>query len=437
MKFLVLVLILLAVEAHAGLWGDDATSIVYQADCSTITAGFCTDTDDGVLYFWNGTTVATSTPGLFTWPDAGVPVSTGSAWGTSIAASSLLVGDCTAGPCLDGSADGGNYIKLYAGTGSYWTALQGGTPAANRSWRLPIAAPPGAGITYLMNMDEYGQMGFVATDTYLTPTGSGASLTVDASGFNGNLATTDNTLQEIADAVDNLAGTGTDDQTASEVAITDAGTFYTTDNVEAALQQVGVVVKDSWTGTLLSGQTTHKSAIQTIATELDNAVEITEGTGIDITAGVISVTADTYQAYDADLTSWAAIPPATGNYETSGTIQGKMVFNSYTAAQTLTAADHNASIVQMTTADEVTMWDCETANVGDFVLLWARDAEKIEVVPASGDHFNLFAGTALTANNELDMAATAGTKVTLMCTADDTWSVYSETAASTDGGAAD
>jgi hypothetical protein len=121
----------------------------------------------------------------------------------------------------------------------------------------------------------------------------------------------------------------------------------------------------------------------------------------------------------------------------SGTIQGKAKFYSYDAAQTLTEAVHNSSLVQMTTADEVTMWDCETANVGDFVTLWARDAEKIEAVPASGDHFNLFAGTALTADYELDMAATAGTKVTLMCTADDTWSVYHETAASADGGAAD
>ena len=88
-------------------------------------------------------------------------------------------------------------------------------------------------------------------------------------------------------------------------------------------------------------------------------------------------------------------------------------------------------------AGEVTMWDCETANVGDQVILWARDAEKIEVVPASGDHFALFNGTALTADYELDVPATAGTKVTLLCTADDTWSVFHETATTTDGGAAD
>lgn len=112
-------------------------------------------------------------------------------------------------------------------------------------------------------------------------------------------------------------------------------------------------------------------------------------------------------------------------------------FNSYSAAQTLTAATHNAGIVQMTVAGELTMWDCEAANVGEYIGLWARDAEKIEIVPASGDHFVLFDGTALDANDELDMAVAAGTKVSLLCTADDAWSVYTETATSTDGGVAD
>ena len=146
---------------------------------------------------------------------------------------------------------------------------------------------------------------------------------------------------------------------------------------------------------------------------------LTFSTGLTNTDGTITVTANTYQAYDADLTAWAGISPTTGSINTSGTFQSKVLFNSYSTAQTLTASAHNSTIVQMTVAAEVTMWDCETANVGDTVMLWARD------------------GTALTADYELDIAATAGTKVTLMCTADDTWSVFSETAASVTGGAAD
>jgi hypothetical protein len=91
----------------------------------------------------------------------------------------------------------------------------------------------------------------------------------------------------------------------------------------------------------------------------------------------------------------------------------------------------------MTTADEVTMWDCTASTIGHWVTLWARDAEKIEVVPASGDQFYLFNGTGIGANDELDIAATAGTKVTLMCTAENEWRVVYETAACADGGAAD
>lgn len=112
-------------------------------------------------------------------------------------------------------------------------------------------------------------------------------------------------------------------------------------------------------------------------------------------------------------------------------------FLSYDTAQTLTAATHNGALVMMTAAVEVTLWDCTASTIGHMVTLWARDAEKIEVVPATDDQFYLFNGTGIGANDELDMAATAGTKVTLMCTAANEWRVVFETAACADGGAAD
>lgn len=292
-------------------------------------------------------------------------------------------------------------------------------------------------------------------------------------------------------------------------------------NASAQLPAVsGALITGSWTGTLLSGQTTHTGAIQTIATELDSAVDLTFSTGLTDTSGTITVTypvtAEAFSgsgwngdtgglarndAYDyvhlfdtdddglpnkVDLSSAGivktdadgvlAVASAGTDYMTStnlatgstdnavlrangtggkttqasgvtiddnnnmvvpGTIKSRVVFNTYSADQTLTAASHNSSVVQMTVAGEVTMWDCETANVGDSVMLWARDAEKIEVVPASGDQFYLFNGTGIGANDELDVAATAGTKVTLMCTADDSWSIIHETSTSTDGGVAD
>lgn len=66
-------------------------------------------------------------------------------------------GDCTGFPCLDGTSDGGSYIKLY-GPGGFWTSLQAGASVANRSYRLPIDALPSAGETNVMTMNEYGQM---------------------------------------------------------------------------------------------------------------------------------------------------------------------------------------------------------------------------------------------------------------------------------------
>lgn len=241
MKLLISILGLLAVPGicSAALWGNSAGT-VYQADCSTITTGFCVDTDNGNIYVWDGDSVeqlgvssgdnlGSATAGdvaaLFTgasgylFSDGTKKTPTPSDIGAPTTAAAL-VGDCTVGPCFDGSSDGGTLIKLYAGTGDKWTALQGGAPAANRSWRLPIDAAPSAGTTRLMNMDEYGQMGFVDPATFATPTGSAASMTVNASGFDGNLTTTDNTIQEIAQKLDDLVVGGS--------AVTDA-TITTTD----------------------------------------------------------------------------------------------------------------------------------------------------------------------------------------------------------------
>lgn len=195
---------------------------------------------------------------------------------------------------------------------------------------------------------------------------------------------------------------------------------------------------------LLLAISTAASAAVTIKSRRDTAANWTTNSTVVLAAGEIGVETDTLKIKIGDgTTAWsslgyATVAPSTDqNFATTGTIKGRTLFNSYAADQTLTAATHNSTVVQATEPIEITLWDCEAANVGDTVLLWARDAEKIEVAPAAGDGFALFDGTPLTAGNELDVAATKGTKVTLMCTADDLWSVFHETAPATDGGAAD
>ena len=99
-----------------------------------------------------------------------------------------------------------------------------GADGTGIGWRLPSAMATGDSV---IGVDTNGYLSYLP------------STAIVASGFNGNLLTTDDTVQELADAVDNLVITGTDDQTAAEVNITDAGTYYTGTTVEAALQEVG------------------------------------------------------------------------------------------------------------------------------------------------------------------------------------------------------
>lgn len=91
----------------------------------------------------------------------------------------MLVGDGTVGPFFDGSEDGGQMLYFYGDNGFY-TALQGGAPTANRSYRLPIAALPSAGTTSLLNIDEYGNMGFIASTTYSAASHNQAQSTITA-----------------------------------------------------------------------------------------------------------------------------------------------------------------------------------------------------------------------------------------------------------------
>src|SRR4030042_5913310 len=50
------------------------------------------------------------------------------------------VGDCTTGACLDGSSDGGTYVRIYDGD-SHYTQIQAGNSVGNLTLLFPTAAP--------------------------------------------------------------------------------------------------------------------------------------------------------------------------------------------------------------------------------------------------------------------------------------------------------
>ncbi len=126
----------------------------------------------------------------------------------------------------------------------------------------------------------------------------------------------------------------------------------------------------------------------------------------------------------------------TGAVDSAAAISGAMGVINAVGATTLTTAQYG-KILLMTTADEVTLPDDCDSVTGAWYVIWARDAEKIEVVVTdSADAFVLY-GTALTADNELDSAGGAGNRATVTCLEANKWYVGGTEGIWVDGGAAD
>lgn len=117
------------------------------------------------------------------------------------------------------------YGTTYANPFRLWT-YGGAVPSVG--WRLPSTLPAG---TYLITSTVNGYLDYLDPATFLTPSGVGGALTVTATGFDGNLATTDNTVQEIAQKLDDLVATGSPaDDTAYNATSWDANTDAATKN---------------------------------------------------------------------------------------------------------------------------------------------------------------------------------------------------------------
>lgn len=73
------------------------------------------------------------------------------------------VGDCASGDCLDGSSDGGTYVRLYDGN-SHYTALTAGDSSANLTFKFPTAYPAG---TYFLTSTNAGVLGTTDPSAYV------------------------------------------------------------------------------------------------------------------------------------------------------------------------------------------------------------------------------------------------------------------------------
>ncbi len=95
--------------------------VMKMSDCSALKSpNLCLDTDDGKLYYYNGTSVVEFSAG------AGGDVTS--------------AGDCASGACGDGTSDGGTYYRFYDGTANYLQMGVGGALGANRTFSLLLTA---------------------------------------------------------------------------------------------------------------------------------------------------------------------------------------------------------------------------------------------------------------------------------------------------------
>ena len=114
------------------------------------------------------------------------------------------------------AAGGTNSVSDVAFASS-WNGVTSATPSKNTvyDWAHTFDTDDDGKVNVLdmgaglVKTDSGGVVSAASAGTdYVTPTGSGAALTVDASGFNGNLGPGDNTMQEIAQKVDDLSVSG-------------------------------------------------------------------------------------------------------------------------------------------------------------------------------------------------------------------------------------
>ncbi len=106
----------------------------------------------------------------------------------------LSVGDCTTGAALDGSSDGGTYIRLYDGN-SHYTQISAGDSTANLTYTFPTAAA--AGNNYLLRVSTAGAMSTVDPATFESHT----SDDIDVDRFKGDTTDDDKIPFDLLDGV--------------------------------------------------------------------------------------------------------------------------------------------------------------------------------------------------------------------------------------------
>lgn len=256
-------------------------------------------------------------------------------------------------------------------------------------------------------------------------------------------------------AADEL-GAGSDDQTASEVSVTDAGEYFSGSNVESILQEIGAASFLTLGAIEAAGLT----FTDTADVDVSGANSFTmgpisfEGATADeyeTTFSITDPTADrTIATIDADMRIPAAssvnsdgtIPiPTTGtSLALSGTLTAFTAVTEATSERALTTAELGGGVVLVSFAGEVRLPDvCDTASGAMVMIVQEDPSEVVEIaVTDTADHLWLD-GVDLGANYEIDSpgAAIEDDYIVMFCKAANNWHSLGRSGTWVTGGAAD
>lgn len=367
------------------------------------------------------------------------------------------------------ATDTGHTIEYFWNPGgTFYTALQGGNVTANRLFRYPIDAPPGAGLTEFLSIDENGQMlmstyaevqALLSIDDLITLSGV-AGGAANLGTFTGSTITDSSTIktaiQELETAVEGAGGGAATTEAAGIVELsTDAESVTgTSDSVVvtpgtltarlAAPGAIGGTTAAAGAFTTLSaGATTVASLTITASTSPGFTPYDSDCPGADKTVGFMGwqyvdgadgsensdwlvqvmqggvlTTILAFDESDDQFEFKKNLDLETHNLKTTGTIKGRMDPGADITGSTAhdTTELHN-TFYHFTAAATVTLDAAADAGYGSVVTYWIRDAAEAAVIdPQAGEKINL-AGTALAAGVAIT-ATGAGKTITLVADTD-------------------
>lgn len=328
------------------------TAVIPASDCSVhTTAGvLCLDTDDNTLYIGNGTTAT----------------QIGGGGGTGDVNS---VGDCLSGACLDGTSDGGTYIRIYDGSSNYSALV-----SSNISSDITITLPS-------------------ATST-LYGTGSGSISSANLS-------------------------TSMSDETGTGYVVFSSTPTLTTPKIGNSTTSAGYIdfLEDSDNGTdyvrIKGKDDSGTSGSFTFSSSVSNSEDLTIALGAnDNTVTVSSSTGVTDISFSAiNLVTTGAVKAGVNRIGTFASPQ------SQSGAYTLTAANSYNTIIFYNDSEAINL---PTAVAGMNICVYITSTNAATLNPQDGDVI-VIDGTANGAGQYVQLAGAAGNFVCLISDAANKW----------------